>query len=887
MTGKRYTHRPAVAILFNIIQVGLLVLMPLLTPFLPVTIAEVEARSLQDTNIVAPDGEPAPRPDPVGLQPAPTRGEALQTANVTMVQSVDTGDAGPGNVYNGDWITFTLLITNVESSQPITGVTFVNILEEGAFNESTLHCDPDCEPQWITQTIPEPSGGTVVVSKTESLLWDIGQLASGSSAEVSFSGQVIGQAEGSTLINLASAAYEIEGNQRAVAADDIVLTALLRIPEGGGEATISSAPTWFSEDAGGTISQDWGDFDRDGDLDLVLGSSLGASVYRNDEGTLNLIWASPEGRLAYGVRWANVVTDSSSLELVVVGDSVDKTAQSEGLNYIYAFDAGRTEFIETGVFTSHLQLVRLAPADYDGDGYVDIVASTNAINGREWVGSQQLCPVNLYRNDGTGHFTGTVTSKPGIDVVCVQETATAALGVGDVDGDGDPDLIVGDFPSTVKVLFNSASDPQVGSPFTRAETIERGLEYIPYDLAWGDYDGDGVLEVAAAFPLQREAHVYKYQPDQQSNPRLLLSHIIRTDAFMTPLSVDWGDFNGDGQLDLVVADSPPRFYEYTGQNFEPISSLNLPPSVIRGQIWSLRGIALNTRRNLDLVLGNRDGPSEVFTVLAPRLSQDLHGVGNGEEASSVAWGDADGDGDLDLLFGSAPLPSVRAYVYLNRDGGFVTKKSFKLSSFGPHAVAFGDVDQDGVLEVAVGTPTKLQIYQPRLFQNDYYDRVDWEIDTDSPVRSLAWADANDDSALDLLVGYADGLIELYLNSGTRLSATPVFTATESGAIQSLAWADYDNDYYLDFVVAVDNGRTTIYHNDGDNHYSRAWWTPESALYRAVAWGDYDADGYPDLAIGVYGAPDTVWQNENGRFGSEPVWRSEDLPPNRTTSLAWG
>ena len=199
------------------------------------------------------------------------------------------------------------------------------------------------------------------------------------------------------------------------------------------------------------------------------------------------------------------------MELVVVGHSADRTAISEGLNYIYAYDPAQFKptFVETAVFTSQYQLVRVAPGDYDSDGDIDLVASTNAIN------APGLCPVTLYRNDATGHFTGTVTSTGGHEIECLSNDGTAALGAGDYDNDGDLDLVVGAFPGALRLLVNLCDGAAITdtNPFVKTPTdLETVLEYIPYDLDWSDFDGDGLLDLAAAYPLQREVRIYRNQP---------------------------------------------------------------------------------------------------------------------------------------------------------------------------------------------------------------------------------------------------------------------------------------------------------------------------------------------------------------------------------------
>ena len=96
-------------------------------------------------------------------------------------------------------------------------------------------------------------------------------------------------------------------------------------------------------------------------------------------------------------------------------------------------------------------------------------------------------------------------------------------------------------------------------------------------------NGDGFLDLAAAFPSERKIRVYA-NPGIHANAGSWPFEEIIADSFLTPLSLDWGDVDGDGRIDLAVADSPPVVYRYVeGHGFSRIELLD-PPDLYSGQV---------------------------------------------------------------------------------------------------------------------------------------------------------------------------------------------------------------------------------------------------------------------------------------------------------------
>ena len=811
---------------------------------------------------------------------------AAQTAAVTVTKVV-TGINDDNSAYNGDTIAYTIIVNN-GTSATLTNMLLLDVLPQNVLDN--VQCQDavniaKCELINEVSTIPEPLGGTLTITTTRQISWTIASVAPNSSLQRSFTARVIGQADGASFTNVAYADYRQNGQQRTQSSNEVNLTVRLRIDQGG-VTTLSNTPTWFSQDVGGTLSTDWADFDGDGDLDLALGSTLGISVYRFAAGRLELFWSitgDSTDRPAFGVRWADVDGDRKP-EVIAVGavsgdvSANNNMAQMPGINYVYKYDpttsATNRRFAELSNFATTRQMVRVEAGDFDGNGATDLIVSTNAINAE--------CPVQLFNNDGSGTFT--------LDTECISLAATASLKPVDFDNDGDLDLTVGLFPSQVQMLVNDN-----GAFSGDTLVIESSVMFLPYDFAWGDYDGDGYLDLAAAYPLMREARIYR----NLSGTGFASPISLRTNVFLTPYALDWGDFSGDGKLDLAIADSPPIVYSYVGGTtssaFKPFFVLG--DDVVSGQVWSLRAVDANNDGDIDLTLSDRDGPSLVISNFRPPLNTTLQGLtgvapfATQSPASSVAWADADGDDDLDLIFGAGPAgpAALNTKVYYNDVGEFPVDSVRAYSGFGPHMVAVGDADGDGDLDIAIGSTTEQRLHKA----NDFLAAF-WSIPEEGN-KVPAWGDVDGDVDLDLLVATAVGTgghVELFLNDGTGNLGTESVWRAEATTPQAVAWGDFDQDGFLDFALGV-NGYNQIYLNDRDNQFSLFWTAETVGDTRAVAWGDYDGDGDLDLMVGNYGDEggdgdaNVLYENRlaaSGRSFVEVLRTDEKF---HTTSIDWG
>ncbi len=274
--------------------------------------------------------------------------------------------------------------------------------------------------------------------------------------------------------------------------------------------------------------------------------------------------------------------------------------------------------------------------------------------------------------------------------------------------------------------------------------------------------------------------------------------------------VAWGDYDNDGDLDILL----------TGQT--------------------------NTGQRIAKIYRNDGGG--VFTDILAALTAVL---GAGESLS--AWGDYDNDGDLDILLtgsGSGDLPVTK--IYRNDNGNFVDINA-SLTPVRNSSVAWGDYDNDGDLDIlstgATGSGSVSKIYR-----NDGGGSF---IDINAPLPGVAggcvsWADYDSDGDLDILLTGNSGsapISKIYRNEGN--GAFSDINASLPGIVSgSAAWGDYDNDGDLDILLTGISSAGPIagvYRNDSGVFMN----IPASlrvAEFSSAAWGDYDNDGDLDILL---------------------------------------
>lgn len=743
-----------------------------------------------------------------------------------------------------------------------------------------------------------------------------------------------------------------------------------------------------------TTSMDWGDFDNDGDLDLIVGNGMiiredaqqairmlpfwlqlivqnspmiteliervaiadnrHNRLYCNEGGVLVACWESKENDFTTDVAWGDMDNDGDldlavantglGVVLPVIGELIHETP-----NRIYrnlGLDSEGHPRFELVCCMDLGSSVGIAWGDYDDDGDLDLATANgrhfmkvtfgtaerlthdahpvaNRIYRNNWLPGGAAEPFSLdptfkpepgisfraewvdvdrdgmldlaFANQGTDrvYCNRKLANGPRIMKLCWESPApsdlTTGMSWGDVDNDGDPDLAVGN-----SELWSGGEPNRLyrNKGLTSADRLDmeviwqsrRELNDASLSVAWGDVNNDGLLDLAVGngnFDANQKSYVYCGNGDTLGADPCWSSPYADIST-----SIAWGDFDSDGDADLAVGNiSVP-----VGQNNRFYRNDSVPlESAVTTWTAGFEGVAL-----------------------------------------SVAWGDADRDGDLDLMVGNSGETTANGqaqtgrlnYLYLNDNGVLTETHRITFTQIdNTHAVAWGDADNDGDLDLMVGNARNSQLAdaaaaaEPSFFYcNQIVETgsllftLAWTVNEPIDVNSVAWGDIDGDGDLDLAFGNGGRALDLpvaqsnrvYRNDGVDCAAdqatfTQVWQAEEVAATQSVAWGDVDNDGDLDLAVGNSAGYSRLYRNDGPDLHDRdprnlhrfvSMWDPVNADdTHSVAWGDMNGDGFLDLVLGNTTQANRVYCNENGRLAATECWRSSEA--ERTRSVAWG
>ncbi len=376
---------------------------------------------------------------------------------------------------------------------------------------------------------------------------------------------------------------------------------------------------------------------------------------------------------------------------------------------------------------------------------------------------------------GKGSITGyDFMPKVGFATTGTQQPYYVAIG--DIDGDGKPDLSVANYANgTVSVYHNTSSSGSITSASfaARVDFVTGGN---PISLAIGDLNGDGKPELAVANYGSASVSVFRNTASNGSITSASFAAKVDLTTGTNPRSLAIGDLDGDGKADLVVANTA-------------VSTV----SILRNTFITS---AISFAAKVDYATG-----------AAPHF---------------VTIGDLDGDNKPDLA--TANNGSASASVLRNNSAigtiAMEAKVDFTAGS-SPVSLAIGDLDADGKAEMVV---TNFGNANVSVFKNNAVsgaiNTTSFETKVDFATGAGAWAvaigDLDGDNKPDLAVanvGVASVSV-LRNTTSTALSFAPKVDFATSTATRSVAIGDLDLDGKSDMVAAnYTNATISVFRND--------------------------------------------------------------------------
>ena len=417
-------------------------------------------------------------------------------------------------------------------------------------------------------------------------------------------------------------------------------------------------------------------------------------------------------------------------------------------------------------------------ADFDGDGWVDLYATTSA-GGR---------PNALFRNQGDGTFRDVAAEAGVADLNEAGEGASMGSVWGDVDNDGDEDLFV--YRWGHQVLFENLGDGRFRD-VSEASGVRRWMNAI--SAVWLDYDRDGLLDlyVAGYFPAEHDLWDLETTRIMQNSfefatnggRNLLLRNLgglrfedvtERTgcDSTRWTMALAAADMDGDGWQDLYLAnDYGPEelFLNRGGERFERAEKV---------------GLAESSKSGMSVALGDFENDGTLGVYVTNISKKGFLFQGNNLRQNRLA--------DLGRLFNIAD--ASRALSRAVVDCGWAW------------GAQFGDLDNDGLLDLYV-----VNGFISASREQDYwYDMSKVAGGAGDLFQDATrWPPIGDKS----LSGYEPSRVLWNRGGGRFEDVAPLVGADDLYDGRAVALADLSNRGALDVVIANQNGPLLVYAND--------------------------------------------------------------------------
>ncbi|CAF1367328.1 unnamed protein product, partial [Adineta steineri] len=575
-----------------------------------------------------------------------------------------------------------------------------------------------------------------------------------------------------------------------------------------------------------------GDFDDDTQLDIAVANYQSESVgvffgYGNGYFTDQLIFFSVKYNFNPYAIAAGDFNGDDRLDIAVV---------NYDYNYVDIVLTYRNyTFLNQNTYSTGIPSgpVSVAVADFNNDKQLDIVVANYGTNN-----------IGIFLGYGTGAFLTQITYSTG------DNSQPIAVTIGDFNNDKQLDIVVANSGTNNIGIFLGYSN----STFSSQTTYSTGDGSTPYDVAVGDFNNDGLLDIAVANYWGFNIGIFL----GYGNGTFSSQQTYSTGNLSNPQSIAIGDFNNDSRLDIAVVN-------YWIANMGVF--LGCGNGTFADQITYLLPSATGPS---DIAIGdvNNDNHQDIIITMTfgvniliffgygngTFVKGNSHSTGSGSHPLSIAVGDLNNDNQLDIVVANCLTDNV--VVFIGEGGGaFPVQRTYSTGDNScPTWVVLSDINNDNILDIVVadnGT-NMIGVFLGSSYMNGILEHT-YSTGSSPHPHGLALGDFNHDGQLDIAI--ANYVLS---NVGVLLGHTngtfPLQTVFSTGDLSfptSVAIDHLNNDNELDIIVAnsaTENVGILFGYGNGSFTNLNMYSTGVGSIPQAITTGDFNNDKKLDIAV---------------------------------------